>query len=64
MTTEGNMSYPGSQIAGLNQRYRSEIRAHLKGQTKALENPAVETLARGLSIRDIENFFCDESGSL
>jgi putative transposase len=44
--------------------FRSEIREHLKGRTQALEDLAVELLARGLSVRDIEDAFKDESGRL
>jgi transposase-like protein len=63
-TAEGSMTYSAPQIAGLEQPYRSEIREHLKGQTEALETLAVEMLARGLSVRDIEDAFRDESGRL
>ena len=44
--------------------FRSEIRDNLKGRTQALEDLAVELLARGLSVRDIEDAFRDESGRL
>lgn len=63
-TAEGGVTYSAPQIAGLEQPYRSEIREHLKGQTEALEGLAVEMLARGLSVRDIEDAFRDESGRL
>ena len=43
---------------------RSEIRESLKGRTRALEDPAVEHLARGLSVRDIEDAFREEGGRL
>jgi putative transposase len=33
--------------------FRSAIRKHLKGHTQALEDLAIEMLARGLSVRDI-----------
>jgi putative transposase len=36
----------------------------LKGHTEALEGLAVEMLARGLSVRDIEYAFNDETGRL
>ena len=42
----------------------SAIREHLKGQTQGLENLAIEMLARGLSVRDIEDAFKDENGRL
>src|SRR5512144_3006585 len=38
--------------------------AHPPGQTQALEDLAIELLARGLSVRDIEDAFRDESGRL
>jgi len=40
------------------------IREHLKGHTQALEDLAIEMLARRLSVRDIEDAFKDESGRL
>ena len=40
----------------------SEIRENLTGRTQALEDLAVELYARGLSTRDIEDAFTDESG--
>ena len=49
---------------GRDEPFRSEIRGHLKGRTEALEGLAVELLARGLSVRDIEDAFRDESGRL
>lgn len=44
--------------------FHSEIRDHLKGRTAALEDLAIEMLARGLSVRDIEDAFKDETGRL
>ncbi len=43
---------------------RSEIRETLKGRTRALEDLAVELLARGLSVGDFADAFRDESGRL
>ena len=63
-TAEGMIDYSAPQIAGRDEPFRSEIREHLKGRTEALENLAVELLARGLSVRDIEDAFKDESGRL
>jgi transposase-like protein len=63
-TAEGLVEYAAPQIAGRDQPFRSEIREHLKGRTQALEDLAVELLARGLSVRDIEDAFRDESGRL
>jgi putative transposase len=63
-TAEGLIDYAAPQIAGRDDPFRSEIRDHLKGRTQALEDLAVELLARGLSVRDIEDAFKDESGRL
>ena len=58
------MEYSAPQIAGRHEPFRSAIREHLKGHTQGLEDLAVEMLARGLSVRDIEDAFKDESGRL
>jgi transposase-like protein len=58
------MEYAAPQIADRAEPFRSKIREHLKGHTQALEDLAVELLARGLSVRDIEDAFKDESGRL
>ena len=63
-SAEGLIDFAAPQIAGRAEPFRSEIRAHLKGRTEALEGLAVELLARGLSVRDIEDAFRDESGRL
>ncbi|MCH5376448.1 MAG: IS256 family transposase [Planctomycetes bacterium] len=63
-TAEGMMAFSVPQIAGRDEPFRSEIREHLKGRTEALEDLAVELLARGLSVRDIEDAFKDETGRL
>ena len=63
-TAEGLIDYAAPQIAGRDDPFRSEIRDHLKGRTQALEDLAVELLARGLSVRDIEDAFKDETGRL
>jgi transposase-like protein len=63
-TAEGFVEYAAPQIAGRDVPFRSEIREHLNGRTQALEDLAVELLARGLSVRDIEDAFRDESGRL
>jgi putative transposase len=63
-SAEGLIDFAAPQIAGREEPFRSEIRAHLKGRTEALEGLAVELLARGLSVRDIEDAFRDESGRL
>ena len=56
------IEYAAPQIARRDKPFHSEIRDHSKGQTQALEDLAAELLARGLSVRDIEDAFQDESG--
>ena len=63
-TAEGFVDYSAPQVAGTTDPFRSELRDHLKGHSEALENLAIEMLARGLSVRDIEDAFKDESGRL
>lgn len=63
-TAEGLIEYAAPQVTGGAVSFHSEIRDHLKGRTAALEDLAVEMLARGLSVRDIEDAFKDESGRL
>ena len=63
-TAEGLMEYSAPQIAGRDEPFRSGIREHLKGHTQGLEDLAIEMLARGLSVRDIEDAFKDEHGRL
>ena len=57
---EGLIDFAAPQVAGCDEPFRSEIRGHLKGRTEALEGLAVELLARGLSVRDIEDAFRDD----
>jgi len=63
-TAEGRIDYTAPQVAGRLEPFRSELRAHLKGRSEGLEDLAVEMLARGLSVRDIEDAFKDEQGRL
>ncbi len=63
-TAEGFVAYSAPQVTGGDEPFHSHIRDHLKGHTQALEELAVEMLARGLSVRDIEDAFRDESGRL
>jgi hypothetical protein len=55
LKTAGLMEYSAPQIAGRDEPFRSVIREHLKGHTQGLEDLAIEMLARGLSVRDIED---------
>src|SRR5439155_56230 len=57
-------SFACDSANGLGEPFRSAIREHLKGHTQGLEDLAIEMLARGLSVRDIEDAFKDESGRL
>ena len=63
-TAEGFIGYSAPQVAGTAEPFGSELRRHLKGPSEALEDLAVEMLARGLSVRDIEDAFKDETGRL
>jgi putative transposase len=63
-TAEGEIAFSVPQVAGREEPFRSEIRAHAKGRTEALEELAVEMLARGLSVRDIEDAFRSDDGRL
>lgn len=60
-TAEGFVEFAAPRIAGRDEPFRSEIRGHLKGRTQALEDLSVELLTRGLSVRDIEDVFKDDS---
>lgn len=63
-TAEGFVANSAPQVAGTAEPFRSELRAYLKGQSEGLEDLAIEMLARGLSVRDIEDAFKDETGRL
>lgn len=63
-TAEGFVDYSAPQVAGTAEPFRSELRQHLKGASEGLEDLAIEMLARGLSVRDIEDAFKDETGRL
>ena len=61
---QGLVEYAAPQVRDTPEPFLSAIRAALGGRTEALEGLAVELLARGLSVRDIEDAFRDESGRL
>ncbi len=63
-TAEGEIAFSVPQVAGREEPFRSEVREHAKGRTEALEELAVEMLARGLSVRDIEDAFRADDGRL
>jgi putative transposase len=62
-SAEGLIDYSAPQIAERTEPFRSRIRQILRGRTEELEDLAVEMYARGLSTRDIEALFADESGN-
>jgi putative transposase len=62
-SAEGLIDYSAPQIAERTEPFRSRIRGILRGRTEELEDLAVEMYARGLSTRDIEALFADESGN-
>jgi transposase-like protein len=61
-SAEGAIAYSAPQIAERDEPFRSKIRRMLGKRTEELEGLAVEMYARGLSTRDIEALFADESG--
>src|SRR5947199_7288992 len=61
-TAEGMVEFAAPQVRGTTKPFVSAIRQNLAGRTKALEDLAVELYARGLSTRDIEETFADETG--
>ena len=61
-SAEGSIEYSAPQITERSEPFRSRIREILRGRTEALEDLAVEMYARGLSTRDIEALFADETG--
>ncbi|MCI0355658.1 MAG: IS256 family transposase [Acidobacteria bacterium] len=62
-TAEGAIEYGVPQVSDRSEPFRSKVRAILQGRTAELERLAVEMYARGLSTRDIEATFRDESGT-
>ena len=61
-SAEGAIEYSAPQIADRSEPFRSRLREIVGGRTEALEALAVEMYARGLSTRDIEALFADETG--
>jgi putative transposase len=61
-TAEGAIEYGVPQIADRAAPFRSQVREVVRGRTEELGKLAVEMYARGLSVRDIEALFTDESG--
>ncbi len=61
-TAEGAVEYAAPQVRDTPEPFISSVRAALAGRTMDLERLAVELYARGLSTRDIEDAFTDETG--
>jgi putative transposase len=61
-TADGAVNYSAPQVRDTPEPSVSNVRAALSGRTRELERLAVELYARGLSMRDIEAAFTDETG--
>jgi putative transposase len=61
-SAEGSVEYSAPQIADRSEPFRSRVREVVRGRSEELEALAIEMYARGLSTRDIEALFADESG--
>ena len=61
-TAEGAVDYSAPQVRETPEPFVSRVRAALSGRTQELERLAVELYAHGLSTRDIEDTFTDETG--
>lgn len=61
-SAERPIEYSAPQIADREEPFRSRVRALLGKRKAELETLAVEMYARGLSTRDIEALFADETG--
>jgi transposase-like protein len=61
-SAEGPIEYSAPQIAARAEPFRSRVRERIAGRTEALESLAIAMYARGLSTRDIEALFADETG--
>jgi transposase-like protein len=62
-TAEGPIEYGVPQVADRAEPFVSRIRARVAGRTAELERLAIEMFARGLSTRDIEAAFRDDTGA-
>jgi transposase-like protein len=61
-SAEGVIEFAVPQVSDTAEPFRSHIRQVIRGRTEELERLAVEMYARGLSVRDIEAAFTDETG--
>jgi len=62
-TAEGEIAYSAPQICDRAEPFRSRLRDIVQGRSEELEALAIEMYARGLSTRDIEAAFADETGA-
>jgi len=62
-SAEGAIEYAVPQVADRTEPLRSKIREVISGRSEELERLAIEMYARGLSTRDIEAAFRDETGA-
>jgi putative transposase len=62
-SAEGAIEYSVPQVRESAEPYHSKVREVIRGRSQELERLAVEMYARGLSTRDIEAAFRDESGA-
>src|SRR3979490_1321599 len=60
-TAEGVIEFAVPQVSDTAEPFRSQIRQVIRGRTEELERLAGEMYARGLSGRDIEGAFNDET---
>lgn len=61
-TAEGIVDFSVPQVTGTPKPFESRVRAVLPQRSEELERMAIEMYARGLSMRDIEATFTDETG--
>ena len=61
-TAEGVVDFTVPQVTGTPEPFVSKVRQNLPDRSGELERVAIEMYARGLSMRDIEAAFTDESG--
>jgi transposase-like protein len=61
-TAEGVVDFTMPQVTGTAEPFASKVRENLPVRTEELGRMAIEMYARGLSMRDIEAAFTDESG--
>ena len=61
-TAEGAVDYSAPQVRDTPEPFVSGVRAALSGRTREFERLAIELYARGLSTRDMEDTFTDETG--